>query len=168
MGIFTLFLKIFNLPTYYKDIPLGLLVVNWFFQRILRINKDVPFSVNFTSRVKGYKNMNLSESARKSMCVSGGCYIAAFEGSQLTIREKTIFAPNVTIHTANHDFMNRDIHHVKDITIEDNSWLGAGSVILSGARLGKNVTVGANSVVTGAYPDNCVIAGVPAKIIKKL
>lgn len=51
-------------------------------------------------------------------------------------------------------------------SIGDNCMIGAGAVIIGDIHLGNNVTVGANSVVTKSFPDNCVIAGVPAKIIK--
>ena len=51
-------------------------------------------------------------------------------------------------------------------TIGDNCMIGAGTVIIGDVHLGSNVIVGANSVVTKSFPDNCVICGVPAQIIK--
>ena len=51
-------------------------------------------------------------------------------------------------------------------TIGDNCVIGAGTVIIGNIHLGSNVIVGANAVVTKNFPDNCVIAGTPAKIIK--
>jgi serine O-acetyltransferase len=53
-------------------------------------------------------------------------------------------------------------------TIGDNCTLGAKSTILGGVRIGNNVKVGANAVVTKDVPDNCTVAGVPARIIKEL
>ena len=53
-------------------------------------------------------------------------------------------------------------------TIGDNCMIGAGAVIIGNVHLGNNVTVGANAVVTKNFPDNCVIVGAPAKIIKKI
>ncbi|NBO84363.1 MAG: acyltransferase, partial [Actinobacteria bacterium] len=44
----------------------------------------------------------------------------------------------------------------RPVVIGDGSWLGAGTVVLPGARIGKHVAVGANSVVTGELPDYCV------------
>ena len=53
------------------------------------------------------------------------------------------------------------------VSIGDGSWLGAGTVVLPGARIGKHVAVGANSVVTGILPDYCVAVGTPARVIKQ-
>ena len=50
--------------------------------------------------------------------------------------------------------------------IEEGCFLGANSIILKGTTLGKNVVVGAGSVVSGTFPDNVIIAGNPARIIK--
>jgi acetyltransferase-like isoleucine patch superfamily enzyme len=56
----------------------------------------------------------------------------------------------------------------KPVHIGDGSWLGHGSVVLPGARIGRHVVVGANSVVTGELPDYSVAVGVPARVIKQL
>ena len=53
------------------------------------------------------------------------------------------------------------------VVIGDGSWLGFGTVVLPGARIGRHVTVGANSVVTGELPDYCVAAGAPATVIRR-
>ncbi|HEY4702097.1 MAG TPA: acyltransferase, partial [Streptosporangiaceae bacterium] len=46
------------------------------------------------------------------------------------------------------------------------SWLGAGAIVLPGSCIGRHVVVGAGSVVRGQVPDHCVVAGVPARIIR--
>lgn len=53
------------------------------------------------------------------------------------------------------------------VSIGDGSWLGHGVVVLPGAKIGKNVAVGANSVVTGELPDFCVAVGAPARVIRQ-
>ncbi len=53
------------------------------------------------------------------------------------------------------------------VTIGDGSWLGFGSVVLPGSNIGKHVTIGANSVVTGDIPDYSVAVGSPAKVIRR-
>ena len=54
------------------------------------------------------------------------------------------------------------------VTIGDNVFIGAGTVVLPNVVIGSNVIVGANSTVTHNIPDNTVIAGNPAKIIDSL
>jgi len=54
------------------------------------------------------------------------------------------------------------------IDIKDNSYLGAGVIILKGVRVGKNVVVAAGSVIINNIGENILIGGVPAKIIKKI
>lgn len=56
----------------------------------------------------------------------------------------------------------------RPVSIGDGSWLGHGTVVLPGAHIGRHVVVGANSVVVGALPDNCVAGGAPARVIKQL
>jgi acetyltransferase-like isoleucine patch superfamily enzyme len=63
----------------------------------------------------------------------------------------------------------RDIYPELDmfgkIIIEDNTYIGNNATILPGVCIGRNCIVGANSVVTKSIPDNCVVAGNPAKYI---
>ena len=54
------------------------------------------------------------------------------------------------------------------VIIEDNVWIGEGTAILQNVRIGKNSIIGANAVVTRDIPDNCVAAGVPPRIIRRL
>ncbi len=53
------------------------------------------------------------------------------------------------------------------VHIGSGSWLGTGVVVLPGSRIGRNVAVGAGSVVTGEIPDHCVAVGSPAKVVKR-
>lgn len=51
--------------------------------------------------------------------------------------------------------------------IGDNVDIATGAKILGPIRVGNNVIIGANAVVTKDVPDNCIVAGIPAKIIKR-
>lgn len=53
------------------------------------------------------------------------------------------------------------------VRIGGGSWLGAGAVILPGARLGRNVVVAAGAVVRGEVPDHAVVAGAPARVVRR-
>ncbi|MEM9040356.1 MAG: DapH/DapD/GlmU-related protein [Actinomycetota bacterium] len=81
---------------------------------------------------------------------------------------------NVYITDQNHGYedLDRPISQQsmpeRPVSIGDGSWLGHGTVVLPGARIGRHVVVGANSVVNGELPDNCVAAGSPAKVIRHL
>jgi acetyltransferase-like isoleucine patch superfamily enzyme len=56
----------------------------------------------------------------------------------------------------------------RPVRIGAGSWLGHGTVVLPGATIGRHVVIGANSVVRGEIPANCVAAGNPARVIKQL
>jgi acetyltransferase-like isoleucine patch superfamily enzyme len=53
------------------------------------------------------------------------------------------------------------------VRIGSGSWLGANAVILPGTTIGEHVVVAAGAVVRGDIPDHCVVAGVPAKIVRR-
>jgi acetyltransferase-like isoleucine patch superfamily enzyme len=53
------------------------------------------------------------------------------------------------------------------VSIGAGSWLGAHAVVLPGAVIGRNVVVAAGAVVRGEVPDHCVVAGVPARVVRR-
>lgn len=61
-----------------------------------------------------------------------------------------------------------DLIPTKEIHIGKNCFIGCNSIILKGTVLGDGCVVGAGAVVTGKFEENCVIAGNPAKLIRKL
>lgn len=83
-------------------------------------------------------------------------------------------AQGITVTALNHNFeditqrIDQQGITTKPIVIGDDVWIGANSVILPGVTLGSHVIVAAGAVVTKDIPDNCVVAGVPAKVIKQL
>jgi len=165
------FFKTLLKKEYLIKIPKSILIMNWITQRLIGINRDVPFSVSYTSRVQGVENIILpanKSSVLISFAVSGGCYFTVFKGTKLIIGEGTLWATNVCIQTGNHGLINRNEFTLKSIIIGRNCWIGNGVAILPGVELGDNVTVGANSTVTKSFTSNSVIGGSPAKILKKI
>lgn len=90
----------------------------------------------------------------------------------ITIGDNCMCAPNIQLYTATHPLhpvkRNSGLEYGKPITIGDNVWLGGSSVVIPGVTLGNNVVVAAGSVVTKSFPDNCVIGGNPAKLLKMI
>lgn len=81
--------------------------------------------------------------------------------------------PNVMMFAYNHGYELNNIPMIKqpyfedDIIIENDVWIGAGSIILSGVKIGEGAVVGAGSVVTKDIPKYSIFVGNPAKFIKK-
>lgn len=65
-----------------------------------------------------------------------------------------------------HKGLNEEYTRRAPIEIGKDCFIGMNSIILKGTKLGNNVIVGAGSVVHGSFPDNCIIAGNPAKILR--
>lgn len=95
--------------------------------------------------------------------------------SHIKIGKNCLLSWRVTILDHDHVFDGRDMPVItkgvskgKPIDIGNNTFIGIGVVILKGVKIGKNSVIGANSVVTKSFDDYSVIAGVPAKLVKKL
>lgn len=99
------------------------------------------------------------------------CFFGAAGG--IRIGEDVIAGQYIRFHSENHKYENlnsliREQGVVqKGIVIGNNCWIGSGVVFLDGSRVGDGCVVAANAVVSGKFPENTVIGGVPAKVIKK-
>lgn len=98
--------------------------------------------------------------------------IASFD--EIVIEDDCLIAALVLISNGNHGYNDiltpikyQNSNSTGSIYIRSGSWIGRGACILGGVTLGKNVVVGANSVVTQSVPDYSVVVGNPARIVKK-
>jgi len=105
-------------------------------------------------------------------CVIGrGSHIVAHYS--IAIGDDVYTGPYVYITDQNHSYADPDLPIGRQwpsnaaVSIGAGSWLGAGVIILPGAAIGRNVVVAAGSVVRGVVPDCCVIAGVPARVVRE-
>jgi len=105
-------------------------------------------------------------------CVIGrGSHIVAHQS--ILIGDDVYTGPYVYITDQNHAYADPDVPIGRQwpvntaVSIGAGTWLGAGAVILPGACIGRNVVVAAGSVVRGTIPDRCVVAGVPARIVRE-
>lgn len=92
--------------------------------------------------------------------IGTNCIVAC--RSKIIIGSKVLLSPNVQIYDHDHDFRaKRGIaskeYKTTQVTIGDNVWIGANSVILRGTKIGNNCVIGAGSVIKGEYGDNLVI-----------
>ena len=94
---------------------------------------------------------------------------------RIEIGEFTFAGHNVCLLTGTHDYtrtslarMNSAPKHYRDIVIGRGVWLGSNSVVLGPCRIGDNAVVAAGSLVNSNVPAGVVVAGTPARIVKRL
>jgi len=102
--------------------------------------------------------------------VSEGCFIAA--KGPVAVGAETIIGPGTRIIAENHVFLdrNRTIQSQgvtrEGITIGTDCWLGAGTTVLDGVRIGNGAVVGAGAVVNRDVEEYTIVAGVPAQKLR--
>ncbi|MGE6260411.1 maltose O-acetyltransferase [Heyndrickxia sporothermodurans] len=88
------------------------------------------------------------------------------------IGNNCMIAPGVHIYTATHpldaETRNSGKEYGKPVFIGNNVWIGGRSIVNPGVTIGDNVVIASGSVVTKDVPDNVVVGGNPAKVIKKI
>lgn len=94
------------------------------------------------------------------------------DGAYITIGDRTLIGPDVKIYTPHHplDFMARreSKEYAYPVTIGEDCWIGGGAVICPGVTIGDRCVVGAGSVVTKNVASDTMVAGNPARFIKRL
>jgi acetyltransferase-like isoleucine patch superfamily enzyme len=92
---------------------------------------------------------------------------------RIVIEDDVTTGPNVYVTDHNHRYDNLDVPigqqwvNEAPVRIGAGSWLATGVVVLPGADIGRHVTVAAGSVVRGTIPDHSVVAGAPAKVVRR-
>ncbi len=105
-----------------------------------------------------------------NVSINRGCefFTSANLETIIDIHDNVTFSPNVRIYSAGHDYKYLNLPDTSgDIIIKEYVWIGGNRVILQGVIIGEYSIVSANSVVTKDIPPYSIVAGIPAKIIKK-
>ncbi len=100
--------------------------------------------------------------------VNFGCTFLALGG--ITIEDDVFIGPHCVLATEYHP-ENPETRHsllTKPIVVKRNAWLGANVTVLAGVTIGENAIVAAGSVVTKDVPDNMVVAGSPARVVREI
>ena len=92
----------------------------------------------------------------------------------VTIGNHVNLAQGITVTALNHNFSEADNRideqgvSTGQVVIGDDVWIGANAVVLPNVSIGRHCVIAAGAVVTKDVPDGCVVAGIPAKIKKRL
>jgi maltose O-acetyltransferase len=99
-----------------------------------------------------------------------GCIF--LDSAPVTIGDSVLFGPAVQLFAVTHpleaELRAQGLEYAEPIAIGDDVWLGGGAIVLSGVTIGDRAVVGAGSVVTRDVPADVVVAGSPARIIRRL
>ncbi|RYZ21810.1 MAG: sugar O-acetyltransferase [Chitinophagaceae bacterium] len=115
-----------------------------------------------------YTNFGRHITLGKNVFINHACSFLDLGG--ITIEDDVQIGPRVNLVSENHPLDPAQRKHLVlgRVLIRRNAWIGAGATILPGVTVGENAVVAAGAVVTKDVPDNTIVGGVPAKIIKAL
>lgn len=114
-----------------------------------------------------YINYGKHTKIGKNVFINFNCVFLDLGG--IIIEDDVLIAPNVSLLSEGHPIKPESRHSLvpKEIHIKRNAWIGAGATILQGVTIGENSVVAAGAVVSADVPDNTVVGGIPAKVIRQ-
>ncbi len=127
-----------------------------------RIDKStrvfIPFHTNFGRFI----------SIGKNVFINHGCTLLDLGG--ITIEDDVLIGPKVNLLSEGHPLEpgGRKVLELNRVHIKRNAWIGAAATVLPGVTVGENSIVAAGALVTRDVPDNTVVGGVPAKVIREI
>lgn len=133
-----------------------------------RIHHKGNYRIHARASLRNSQNIYLGENVRITM----DCCIWAEQHSKIVFGDNVLVGPGVKMFCGNHGIKLCGIPMVyqerseKDIIIGNDVWIGANSILVSGAKINDGAIVAAGSVVTKEVPANAIVAGSPAKVIK--
>lgn len=138
-------------------------------------NKFHKFTDSSEFRAGAYAIFCSNISIGENVVIRPNTMLFADEYAKIIIEDNVMIGAGVHLYVNNHKFddinmpiIEQGYYPSEDIIIHKGAWIGANTIILPGVVIGNNSVIGAGSIVTKSFPDNCVAAGNPAKIIKKI
>lgn len=147
----------------------------------LFLGNNVTIKSSFLSNLIGLysKTIIITRTADAEICIGNNVGISGatiYARKSIKIGDNTLIGGNVKIldndfHPVEIEARNADIKEkigVKPVVIGENCFVGCNAIILKGTEIGDGCVIGAGAVVSGKFDSNCIIAGNPAKVVKKL
>lgn len=127
-----------------------------------------PIDVSTTLFAPVYVNFGKFISLGKNVFINHACSFLDMGG--IIIEDNVQIGPKVNLITENHsvDPADRKALLAKPVIIRKNAWVGAGATILPGVTVGENSIVAAGAVVNKNVPNNTIVGGVPAVVLKSI
>lgn len=115
-----------------------------------------------------YINYGKNTKIGKNVFINFDCTFLDLGG--ITIEDDVLIAPKVSILSEGHPLSPAERHALipGPIHIKKGAWIGAGAIILQGVTIGENSVVAAGAIVSRDVPDNAIVGGIPAKVIKTI
>lgn len=152
---------------------------NWLFKKIVAKIDGNPYCVYSPIFFQSGNNIHIG----KNFFCNYGCRF--LDHAEIHIGDNVMLAPDVSLITISHPMLAEqrivrriensfepnkrgDYELVAPITIGNNVWIAASTVVCAGVTIGDNSVVGAGSVVTRSIPPNTFACGVPAKVIREI
>lgn len=137
------------------------------FVRKARIHRGRNVKISPTAFFKFPENIEIGDNS----FINHLCSVWASPGGKVRIGKNVLFGPNCAVIASNHGIaagipIREQPDQDAPITIGDDVWIGANTVVTAGAVIGDGCVVGAGAVVVGELPANMVCVGVPAKPIR--
>ena len=127
-----------------------------------------PIDVSTTLFAPVYVNFGKFISLGKNVFINHACSFLDMGG--IIIEDNVQIGPKVNLITENHSVNPADRRALlaKPVIIRKNAWIGAGATILPGVTVGENSIVAAGAVVNKNVPNNTIVGGVPAVVLKSI
>lgn len=138
--------------------------IRWLLEQIT--GSEIDESVGIFTPL--YINYGKHTKIGKNVFINFGCTFLDMGG--ITIDDNVMLAPNVNLLTEGHPLSPEARQSLipAPIHIKKNAWIGANATILQGVTIGENSVVAAGAVVSKDVPDNTLVGGIPAKVIKTI
>ncbi|MBO0896019.1 acyltransferase [Arthrobacter sunyaminii] len=108
----------------------------------------------------------------ENVTTTNTCVISAVEGTSVMVGDDVMFASENELraddgHAIFDVHSEKRVNHSEDIIVGSHVWLAKRAVLLGGAKIGNGSVIGFGSIVSGVIPNNCVAAGIPARVIRR-